>query len=240
MTVEPVLSVRNLSRTYSSGKGVISASFTVAAGQTAALVGPNGAGKTTLLEALCGTADYVGSVRIAGVDREQEARQRRGRVCLPERRAFPRFLSGKVAARLAGQFWDQPGLFARFMDEARLWDLQGADLEQPVLALSQGMREKLALALVFSSTAQLVVLDEPEAHLDPIMRRRLERRIATRREEGGAVLFATHDAHMAARLADTVLVIQNGRVRDIGGPVDVDEIFAALERPDPASGAGGV
>jgi len=229
VTQEPVLSVRNLSRTYSTGKGIVSAGFTVGAGEVVALVGPNGAGKTTLLEALCGTADYVGSVRIAGFDREHEAHQRQNRVCLPERRNLPLFLSGVAAARLAEGFWDQPGLFSRFVTEAHFWGLEGGDLEQPALALSQGMREKLMLALVFSSTAALMILDEPEAHLDPIVRHRLEQRLVARRDQGGALLLATHDAYMAARLADRILIVRAGRLHNLGAVPGVEAVFDALE-----------
>lgn len=222
-----VLEVERLSRTYRSGRGVHAVSFRVARGEIVALVGPNGAGKTTLLEAVCGLADYVGSVRVEGFDREQEVAQRARMTCLPEERRFPPFLAGLTAARLAERFWEQPGLEDRFVSEAERWELGAAELETPAFALSQGMREKLALALVFSRVVPLYVLDEPEAHLDPVMRDRLERRLAGLREGGRAVLLATHDVHLAARLADRVLALVRGTVTDLGR-AGVDEVLRAL------------
>jgi len=211
-----VLEVRRLSRTYRSGKGVRAVSFEVFRGEIVALVGPNGAGKTTLLEAVCGTADYVGSVLVEGFDREQETAQRSRAACLPENRSFPLFITGLTAARLAERFWEQPGLEEEFLAEAEGWLLSQAELERPVFALSQGMREKLALALVFSRRVSLYLLDEPEAHLDPIMRHHLERRLRELRADDRAVLLATHDVHLAERLADRVLALANGEVKDLG------------------------
>ncbi|WP_456444633.1 ATP-binding cassette domain-containing protein [Oceanithermus sp.] len=223
-----VLQVHRLSRTYRSGKGIRSASFEVHRGEITVLVGPNGAGKTTLLEAVCGMADYVGSVRIDGYDREQEAQQRQRRACLPEDRGFPLFLAGLTAARLASRFWEQPDLLKRFLREAAGWGLSEGELETPAFALSQGMREKLALALVLSRQAPLLILDEPEAHLDPIMRNRLEKRLADLRSERRAVLLATHDVHLAVRLADCILVIARGEVESLGR-AGVEEVMQALE-----------
>ncbi len=216
MGAAPLLEVVRLSRTYRSGRGVHAVSFRVARGEIVALVGPNGAGKTTLLEAVCGFADYVGSVRVEGFDRERASAQWARMAFLPEERGFPPFLAGLTAARLAERFWEQPGLEDRFVSEAERWGLGAAERETPAFALSQGMREKLALALVFSRIVPLYVLDEPEAHLDPVMRDRLERRLAELREGGRAVLLATHDVHLAARLADRVLVLVRGAVRDLG------------------------
>jgi len=228
VSARPALEVLRLSRTYRSGRGVRAASFQVARGEIVALVGPNGAGKTTLLEAVCGLADYLGSVRVEGFDREQEAAQRARMACLPEDRDFPPFLAGSTVARLAERFWEQPGLEHRFVSEAERWGLGAAELETPVFALSQGMREKLALALVFSRTVPLYVLDEPEAHLDPIMRDRLESRLEGLRSEGSALLLATHDVHLATRVADSILAITRGEVADLGR-VGVAEVLRALD-----------
>ena len=227
MGAVPALEVRRLSRTYRSGRGVRAADFRVERGEIVALVGPNGAGKTTLLEAVCGLADYVGSVRVEGFDREQEAAQRARMACLPERRNFPPFLAGFTAARLAERFWGQPGLEARFLAEVEGWALGREELETPAFALSQGMREKLALALVFSRDVPLYVLDEPEAHLDPIMRERLERRLEKLRSDARAVLLATHDVHLAARLADRIVVLVGGETVDLGR-ARTDEVLQAL------------
>lgn len=228
MASDPVLDVRRLSRTYRSGRGIRGASFQVARSEIVALVGPNGAGKTTLLEAVCGLADYVGSVRVEGFDREQETAQRARMVCLPEERGFPPFLAGITAARLAERFWEQSGLENRFLAEAAYWDLGATELQSPAFALSQGMRAKLALALVFSREAPLYLLDEPEAHLDPIIRDRLERRLGRLRTEGRAVLLATHDVHLAIRIADRILAVVRGEVVDLGR-VGITEVLAALE-----------
>ncbi len=227
LKAKPALEVRGLTRTYPGGAGVRDVSFTLAPGEIVALVGPNGAGKTTLLEALAGEAPHGGKVRVQGIPQEHRAAFKARLAYLPEDRGFPTFLTGRTAARLAQELWLQPGFLARFEEERGRWQLSDADLDRPALTLSQGTREKLALALVFSRKAPVYVLDEPEAHLDPIVRAELEDRLGSLKAAGKAVLFATHDVHLAARLGDRVLVVRSGRVRALA-ETKADAILRAV------------
>ncbi len=200
-------------------------------------MGPNGAGKTTLIEALAGQAAFQsGSVMLDGIEPSDERRYKASLAYLPEERGFPPYLSPRIAARLAEKLWLQEGLMARFLEEAKILDLDEGSLDLPVRTLSQGNREKLALALVFSREAAVYLLDEPEAHLDPIIRERLEIRIKQLKDEGKAALFSTHDVFLAVRLADRVLVIRNGRLFDLGTVKRVEEVLAALVEMEPGKG----
>jgi len=204
-------------------------SFAVAKGQVVALVGPNGAGKTTLIEALAGQAAFQsGFVMLDGIEPSDERRYKASLAYLPEERGFPPYLSPRIASRLAEKLWLQEGLMARFLDEAKILALDEGSLDLPVRTLSQGNREKLALALVFSREAAVYLLDEPEAHLDPIIRERLEIRIKQLKDEGKAALFSTHDVFLAARLADDVLAIQNGRLARLGAARKGEDILEAI------------
>ena len=227
MADPPVLEAVDLTRLYPDGTGVRGARLRVYAGEIAALVGPNGAGKTTLLEALAGRPPQPGRVRLLGTGHDRRRAFLKRLAYLPEARALPPFLAGRTAARLAEELWQQPGLYLRFLQEAARLGLAEADLDRPARVLSQGTREKLALALVFSREARLYLLDEPEAHLDPIVRNVLENRLAELRAAGKAVLFATHDVYLAARLADRILLVKDGRVRP-SETKDPEAILAAL------------
>jgi len=209
----PALEVEGLQSLYPGGAGLKEASFQVEAGTIVAIVGPNGAGKTTLLEALTGHRRHQGRVKAFGIPQENETAFQAKIAYLPEARGFPPFITGRTSARLAGDLWDQPGLYPRFLDETLRWDLGDAELDRPARLLSQGTREKLALALVFSRQAPLYLLDEPEAHLDPIMRKVLEDRLLELRQARKTVVFSTHDVYLAARLGDRILLVKNGLVR---------------------------
>lgn len=171
-----------------------------------------------------------------GIEPSDERRYKASLAYLPEERGFPPYLSPRIAARLAEKLWLQEGLMARFLEEAKILDLDEGSLDLPVRTLSQGNREKLALALVFSREAAVYLLDEPEAHLDPIIRERLEIRIKQLKDEGKAALFSTHDVFLAVRLADRVLVIRNGRLFDLGTVKRVEEVLAALVEMEPGKG----
>jgi len=227
MTRDCILQAKNLESRYPNGAGLVEANLCLQKGRVVAAVGPNGAGKTTLLETLGGNRPYRGQVSLFGHEPENEGAYKAQLAYLPEERGFPPFITGRTAARLAQELWGQPGLYTRFKKEAARLDLTEAELDRPARVLSQGTREKLALALVFSREAPLYLLDEPEAHLDPIVRRVLEDRLAGLRAAGKAVLFATHDVYLAARLADRILLVKNGRVRPAGAK-DPEAILAAL------------
>lgn len=215
MAFSVALRVEKLSRAYPTGAGVREVSFALEKGEIGALVGPNGSGKTTLLDALIGQSPHSGEVWILGQKPEDPAARRVHLAYLPEDRGLPPFLTGRTAARLAEELWRSPGYLERFERERRRWGLDDAALSQPAAVLSQGTREKLSLALLFAREAAVYVLDEPEAHLDPIVRAELEVRMMELKKEGKTVLFATHDVHLAVRLGDRVFAIHSGRVREL-------------------------
>jgi len=226
-----VLRVAGVTRTYLTEKGVFDVSFSIGQGERVALVGPNGAGKTTLLEVLAGVAKpKSGTVELMGEPLFHERTYKSRLAYLPEQRGYPAYLSPRLTVRLAEQLWMQPGLQERFCKEAERLGLDRDAMDLPVSALSQGNKEKLALALVFSRRAELYLLDEPEAHLDAISRNRLEKRLHSLSIDAGkALLWATHDVHLAARTADRVAIIHNGRLRMLERVSDGNAILVALE-----------
>jgi ABC-2 type transport system ATP-binding protein len=87
--------------------------------------------------------------------------------------------------------------------------------------VSGGQKQRLALALAFVGNPRLLLLDEPTTGLDPQMRREVQDHIAAIREEGRAVLLATHDMAEAERLCDRIAVIAQGRIIATGTPRDL-------------------
>ena len=167
----------------------------LAGAECVALVGPNGAGKSTLLSILAGALEPT-----AG---RVESDARIGWV--PQRPAHYARLSARenleLFARLARVRADVDALLARF-------DLPA---DRPSGDLSVGNRQRLNIALSLLDEPDVLLLDEPTASLDPEQRQRVWELVASVRERGGAVCFATHDLDELAH-ATRVLTLQEGRL----------------------------
>jgi iron complex transport system ATP-binding protein len=193
----------------------------------AALLGPNGAGKTTLLRAIAGLLPADGVVRVAGDTVATLSIRERARrfAYLPQGHAFHWPLPARDIVAL-GRYphgATDPSRLAPSDIEAVARAMQATDLvalaDRPVTELSGGERSRAALARVLATEAPVILADEPTASLDPrhqIEAMQLLRGVA---ERGTLVVVVTHDLGLAARFADTVLVLDEGRLIAAGPPM---------------------
>ncbi len=204
-----VITVTNLTKKYGALTAVDGVSFEVAPGTIFGLLGPNGAGKTSVLECLVGLRQPDGgTVRLGGsvgVALQETALQDR--------------ITPREALRLFGAFYPvsvpPDALLARFSLREKA--------DAPYDSLSAGQRQRLALALAFVNTPDILVLDEPTAGLDPQSRRELHQTIRQWRDEGRTVLLATHYLEEAHLLCDRIAILRGGRIAAAGRP---DELIA--------------
>jgi ABC-2 type transport system ATP-binding protein len=197
----------------------------VPAGRALAVVGANGAGKSTLLTTLAGLLPPLeGTVRFDGRDvDERESAFRRDVARVLEDEAFFPSLTAREHLLLVARGHGVQGSEDVVTAELETFGLlDRADALPPTL--SSGQRRRLALAAAFVRPARLLVLDEPERRLDADMRRLLASRLASVRDAGTAVLFASHDAEFVHTLADAVLLL--------------DDDGARMVTPDAAAGSG--
>lgn len=187
--------------------------LSVSPGEKVAVVGPNGAGKSSLLKTIAGLCrSYEGSVLVDGTEVRDVPAKALSRIVslVPQRLEFlPRFrvreffeMSGLVD--ITGIDPALPPLFERYLP-----DLSGGELQRVVLAgaVAQG--------------ARLLLLDEPTAHLDPNGRSEVERVIAEYHEQQNiSYLLVTHDVALAARAAERIMVMKEGKVMWDGTPND--------------------
>jgi ABC-2 type transport system ATP-binding protein len=177
-------------------------------GRALGLVGANGAGKSTLLQTLTGLLEpLAGEVRFAGepVD-ERRADFRRDVATVLDDEAFFPSLTGREHLLLTARGHGVQLPESVVAEEVAVFGLADR-IDALPSQLSSGQRRRLALAAAFVRPARMVVLDEPERRLDAGMRTRLAERLARRRDEGAAILFACHDADFLRIVADDVLLL---------------------------------
>jgi ABC-2 type transport system ATP-binding protein len=224
-----MIQIESLTRVYGSRARTVHAlrgvSLTLGPGVWA-IVGPNGAGKTTLLGLVLGLLRPTsGTVRIRGESPERFVR-RHGAVYLPERFRLPPEWPVRGAlialARLEGM---GPGEARRRADTAL--DRTGLTglAERRAGTLSRGLNQRLGLAQALLAERALVVLDEPADGLDPLWRVRLRELVAVLADGDRTVLLASHELAEVERVADRVVVLDDGRVKDV---MDAREQGAAV------------
>jgi ABC-type sulfate/molybdate transport systems ATPase subunit len=193
-----MLSVRHL-----SAPGVAVDALHVADGECVAVMGPSGAGKTRLLRAIADLDPNRGEVIADGIDR--------ARVSGPAWRRLVGYLpaeSGWWADIVGAHFPDRNGCRA-LVAEMRL----PADvLDWPVLRLSTGERQRLALARALARAPRALLLDEPTGALDEEARALVEAILRRQLDAGTPILMVTHDQSQAERLAARIVRVENGRL----------------------------
>jgi len=205
--------------------GRVRAAFAVAAGSVCAVIGPNGAGKPSLGRALAALAPATGHPRLDGVDLlGLPARDRRVGMVFQGQRLFPHLTAlANVAFGPRSRGVSRAEADARaqhWLDRFGIGDL--ADRKPP--RLSGGQAQRVAIARALATEPALLLLDEPLTGLDvkvaTALRIELGRHLAS---YGGVTLLVTHDAIDALTIADRVLVLDEGRVAQLGTPAEVSQ-----------------
>lgn len=196
--------------------------FEVAAGELVAVVGPNGAGKSSAIRALAGLLPLsAGEARLRGdgVSRLTD-RQRAERVAyLPQERRIAWNLPALEVAALGAPFLS--GADASAAALKALAEVEADHLaERGVAEMSGGERARVLLARALVAGANAILADEPIAGLDPDAQLMVLARLLARARAGQAVLVSLHDLTLAARYADRVVVLAEGRVVADAAPLE--------------------
>ncbi len=224
-SAEPVIVLRNIVKRFGSTVAVDNVSFTVGAGETVSLLGPSGCGKTTTLRLVAGFEEPdAGVIEIAGESMAGKRPYERNVGLLFQNYAlFPHMtVAGNVAYGLKHRHWPRAEIGDRVGEMLRLVRLQGFEDRRPG-QLSGGQQQRVALARVLATKPKLVLLDEPLSALDAKLREELGIELKQiLAAVGSTTIVVTHDQDEAMSLADRIIVMNRGRIEQIGEP---DEIY---------------
>ncbi len=234
--VEPMdVSVQNVVRTFGSTAALHGVSLDIQAGELIALLGPSGSGKTTLLRILAGL-DFPtsGCVLFGGEDALNLTVQQRNVGLVFQSYALFRHMTVLdnigfgLRVRRRTRRPSSSEIRRRALELLDLVQLSGLERRYPS-QLSGGQRQRVAFARALAIEPRILLLDEPFGALDAKVRRDLRRWLRELHDKTGhTTVFVTHDQEEALELADRVVVLNEGRVEQVGTP---DEIYDEPNSP---------
>lgn len=214
-----VLEAHHLRKDYGSTRAVDDVSLTLEEGQIVAVLGPNGAGKTTTVEMIAGLRQAdAGSVRVLGLDPQADPHAIRELVGMQLQAArLPGKITVSEALRLYASFYANPADTGELLHRLGLTEKADTAFKD----LSGGQQQRLSIALALVGRPQIAILDELTTGLDPHARREVWGLIESVRDSGVSILLVTHFMDEAERLADQVVIIDDGRVVASGTPAEL-------------------
>lgn len=241
----PVLEARNISKAYGHVDALLDANFSVSPGEVVALIGDNGAGKSTLVRILSGVeSPDAGQILFEGepcsIESPTKAREL-GIATVFQDLALANHLD-PVQNLFLGREIMRPGLAGRmgFMDKATM-RAQGKELfarlggsirnlSGPVLGMSGGQRQQVAVARASAWANKVIFLDEPTAALGVVQTKGVMELIRRVRDNGIGVVFISHSMPHVLEVSDRVEVLRRGRrvARFQARETDMEQLVGAM------------
>lgn len=218
------IEARNVVKQYGSFKAVDDVSIEIEKGGVVALLGPNGAGKTTFLKCSLGLINFRGNILLNGIDIHVKGKEARRSVgYLPQHVQLYDGMSVHETLRFFASL--RGTQFGRIRE---LLEFVGLELwgRAKVTALSQGMKQRLMLAVSLLSDPPLLLMDEPTANLD--IRRQLEFRslLTSLIGQGKTIVFTTHILGDVTEFTKNILVLNKGKLIATG---TVEQLLRQLD-----------
>jgi ABC-2 type transport system ATP-binding protein len=212
--VQPIIEVKNLTKTYASGfQALKNVSLDIRRSEIFALLGPNGAGKTTLIGVICGIVNATsGSVVADGHDIVRDFRAARAKIGLvPQELSTDMFETVRDTVTFSRGLFGKPRSTAhveKVLRELSLWDKR----DSKIMTLSGGMKRRVLIAKALAHEPQILFLDEPTAGVDVELRRDMWEIVRALRATGVTIILTTHYIEEAEQMADRIGVIDKGEI----------------------------
>jgi putative spermidine/putrescine transport system ATP-binding protein len=218
------LAIRNVTKQFGDFRAVDDVSLSVPHGTFVCLLGPSGCGKTTLLRMIAGLEEpSAGDIAIDGEDITKTPTHKRNFGMVFQSLAlFPHLTVGdniSYALRIRGSSKDEQK--ARADELLKLVHLPGF-ADRPVAKLSGGQRQRVAIARALALSPKLFLLDEPMSALDAKLRESMQVELRQLQQRLGiTTIVVTHDQREAMTMADLVVVMGQGKIRQAAAPIDI-------------------
>lgn len=234
-----LIRLQDLTKSYGEKRALHRVNLQVGRGKIVGLLGPNGSGKTTLIKLLNGLLRPTEGTLL--IDGQMPGVHTKSVISyLPDRMYFADWMKTSDLVDFFGDFYAD---FDRKKAAEMFAALNIGPMER-IKTMSKGTKEKVQLVLVMSRQAQLYLLDEPIAGVDPAARDFILNTILTNYNENGTVMLSTHLISDIERVLDEVIFLQNGEVvrhdtvdniRSVEGK-SVDQLFREVFRAVPFQG----
>lgn len=212
--MQPVISIKGLSKTYASGEQALSGiNLDIQRGEIFALLGPNGAGKTSLIGIICGLVNpSEGHVTVDGYDIQTDYRATRSKIGLvPQELSTASFESVLNTLNFSRGLFGKapnPDFIEKILRDLSLWEKRDA----MITTLSGGMKRRVLIAKALCHEPEVLFLDEPTAGVDVTLRQDMWRMVHKLRENGVTIILTTHYIEEAEEMADRIGVINKGKI----------------------------
>ena len=219
--MQPVVEFANVTKSYGNVTAVDELNLRIEAGKFVTLLGPSGCGKSTTLRMLGGfEIPSSGRIMLAGKDVTRLPPNKRNvNIVFQDYALFPHMdVARNIAFGLELQGKSSDAIHRRVMELLELVQLQGYSRRFPS-ELSGGQRQRVALMRALAPDPQVLLLDEPLSALDAKLRQQMQIELkAIQERTGKTFLFVTHDQEEALTMSDTIVVMNEGRVEQMGDP----------------------
>jgi multiple sugar transport system ATP-binding protein len=218
------LSLDHIHKSFGTVDVLNDISLTVDPGEFIVFVGPSGCGKSTLLRTIAGLEDASsGTIRIGGKDVTTTPPAKRGIAMVFQSYAlYPHLdVEGNMTLGLKQAGEDRSVIAERLATAAKMLSLQDYLKRRPS-ELSGGQRQRVAIGRAIVRKPELFLFDEPLSNLDAALRMATRVEIARlHRQLGASMVYVTHDQTEAMTLADRIVVLKEGRIEQVGSPMEL-------------------
>jgi branched-chain amino acid transport system ATP-binding protein len=221
-----LLEIENLTVSYGRNEPVRDVSFVVPDASITALVGANGAGKTSILNAITGLVSSRGKIISGGkvlTGLTTDERVRLGVAQVAEGRQLFPLMSVRENLELGGYLCRPVENKQRLVELMYRFPVLAERVNQPAGTLSGGEQQIVAICRALMSAPQVLLIDEPCLGLAPIIVRKVAKVLRDLHGMGLTILLAEQNASFAAKVADKLILLENGRVRAEGSPNELLE-----------------
>ncbi len=218
------LEIRDVSKMFGDFTALQDVTLDIHDGELICFLGPSGCGKTTLLRAIAGL-DYQTTGRIYQKGRDISDVPPANRdfgIVFQSYALFPNLSVEKnIAYGLVNRKMGRSKVKARVEELLQLVGLEGSEDKYPA-ALSGGQQQRVALARALATSPGMLLLDEPLSALDAKVREHLRHEMKElQRSLGITTIMVTHDQEEALSMADRIVVMSDGRIEQVGTPMDI-------------------